>query len=93
MSEFKCPKCGAVLTVAAKPEQPKGTITIQDAKNLFPSELEQLLIFEEKPDTIIVRPKRFLGSEDFAKIAAIVRANRGEYISAGKNSHFRIPKN
>ena len=47
---------------------------------------------QEKDDTIILKPKSFLGSEDFAKIAHIVRTNKGEYISAGKESHFKIPK-
>ena len=31
-------------------------------------------------------------AENFAKIASIVRGAGGEYISAGKESHFRIPK-
>jgi hypothetical protein len=34
----------------------------------------------------------FLGSENFAKIASAVRGMGGEYISAGKDSHFRVPK-
>jgi hypothetical protein len=32
-----------------------------------------------------------LGSENFAKIAAIVREAGGEYISMGEQSHFRLP--
>jgi len=91
LSEFRCPKCGAALTVAAD-TQPKRTLLTQDAKNLFPKELEDLLNFEENQTHIIMKTKRFLGSEDFAKIAAIVRAAKGEYISAGKDSHFKIPK-
>lgn len=91
MSEFRCPKCGAALTVAANAE-PKRTLLTQDAKALFPKELEDLLTFEENQTHIIVKTKRFLGSDDFSKIAAIVRANKGEYISAGKDSHFKIPK-
>jgi len=91
LSEFRCPKCGAALTVAANAE-PKKTLLTQDAKALFPKELEELLNFEENQNYIILKTKRFLGSEDFAKIAAIVRAAKGEYISAGKDSHFKIPK-
>ena len=93
MSEFVCPKCGATLTVATKPEEPKKPLSIEDVKILFPAELEELLTFEEKEGYIIVRPRKFLESDNFAKIAHIIRAQKGEYISAGKESHFKIPKN
>jgi hypothetical protein len=33
-----------------------------------------------------------LGSENIAKIASAMRGMGGEYISAGKDSHFRVPK-
>ena len=59
---------------------------------MFPEELAVLLNFEEKGEHIIVKPRQFLGSENFARIASIVREMDGEYISAGKNSHFRISK-
>ena len=59
----------------------------------FPEELESRLNFDEKGDFIIIKPKQFLGSENFAKIASAVRGMGGEYISAGKESHFRVPKN
>ncbi|HDI12284.1 MAG TPA: hypothetical protein ENF63_01675 [Candidatus Bathyarchaeota archaeon] len=65
---------------------------IEDVRMMFPSELGDLLAFEEKEDYIIVRPRQYLGGENFAKIASIVRGAGGEYISAGKESHFRIPK-
>ena len=58
----------------------------------FPEELETRLSFEEKGEYIIIKPKQFLGSENFAKIASAVRGMGGEYISAGKDSHFRVPK-
>jgi len=51
-----------------------------------------MLIFEESGKFIIVKPRRFLGSDNFAKIASIVRNLGGEYISAGRNSHFKVPK-
>ena len=59
---------------------------------MFPSELGDLLSFEEEENYIIVKPRQYLGGENFAKIASIVRGAGGEYISAGKESHFRIPK-
>lgn len=66
--------------------------SIDDIRMVFPENLEALLSFEEKNDYIIVKPRQFLGSENFAKIASAVRGMGGEYISAGKDSHFRVPK-
>jgi len=66
--------------------------SLDDIRMSFPEELESRLTFEEKGDFIIIKPKQFLGSENFAKIASAVRGMGGEYISAGKDSHFRVPK-
>ncbi|MGB9915234.1 MAG: hypothetical protein ACPLIG_06430 [Candidatus Bathyarchaeales archaeon] len=66
--------------------------SIEDIRIAFPEDLENMLSFEDKGDYIIVKPKQFLGSENFARIASTVRGMGGEYISAGKASHFRVPK-
>lgn len=66
--------------------------SINEVKQAFSPELAGMLIFEENGSFIIVKPRRFLGSDNFAKIASIVRNLGGEYISAGKNSHFKVPK-
>lgn len=63
---------------------------IEKTKILFPQDLEDMLNFEESNSYIIIKPRQFLGTENFAKIASIVREAGGEYISAGKQSHFRI---
>ena len=65
---------------------------IPDVRMMFPDELEGLLNFTEKETYIIIKPRQYLGSDNFAKIASIIRGAGGEYISAGKDSHFRIPK-
>ena len=65
---------------------------VDDVRLAFPEDLETLLSFQEKADYVMVKPKQFLGSENFAKIASTVRGLGGEYISAGKDSHFRVPK-
>jgi hypothetical protein len=65
---------------------------VQDVRMMFPQELEDLLNFTEKDDYIMIKPRQYLGSENFAKIASIIRGAGGQYISAGKDSHFRIPK-
>jgi len=65
---------------------------IEDVRVLFTSDLEEMLTFEESGNYIVIRPRRFLGSDNFAKIASIVRSVGGEYISAGKQSHFKVPR-
>jgi hypothetical protein len=74
------------------PEASEKETSIEDVKMMFPEDLENLLSFEEKEDYLMIKPRQFLGSENFAKIASIVRGVGGDYISAGKESHFRVPK-
>ena len=62
-----------------------------DPAQFFPENLRSLLSFEQRADMVIIKPRQFLGPENFAKILAIVTEHNGEYVSAGKNSHFRIP--
>ncbi len=82
-------------TITAPVVTPEGyeKKSIDDIRIMFPEDLENMLSFEEKEDYVIVKPRQFLGSDNFAKIASIVRGIGGDYISAGKESHFRIPKN
>ena len=84
---------------AATPEFPAAQVTsperrrgISEVKQAFSSELAGMLLFEESGSFVIVKPRRFLGSDNFAKIASIVRELGGEYVSAGRNSHFKISK-
>ena len=65
---------------------------VNDVKQAFSSELAGMLLFEESGSFIIVKPRRFLGSDNFARIASIIRDIGGEYISAGRNSHFKVSK-
>jgi hypothetical protein len=65
---------------------------LDDVRTAFPEDLEHMLIFEDKGEYIMIKPKQFLGSENFAKIASAVRGMGGEYISAGRDSHFRVYK-
>jgi len=71
-------------------------VGIKDVQTWLGKELANLVNFEvatvpDKGQYVILRPKQFLDSGDFAKIAAVVRQHGGEYISRGKESHFRIP--
>jgi hypothetical protein len=78
--------------VAGAPRVAERSKALEDAKTLFPEDLENLLSFEEKDDYIIIKPRQFLGSDNFSKIASAVRQAGGEYVSAGKASHFKVPK-
>lgn len=89
MSEFKCPVCGSTLTVSAREVK---TQTVQDVKKLFPEDLKNLLSFEDFEDYIKIKPRQFLGTDIFSQVATTVRDAGGDYYSAGKESHFRIPK-
>ncbi len=82
----------AISTTVSIPLAGSKLRSLDDIRMSFPEELEARLGFEEKGDYILIRPKQFLGSENFAKIASAVRGMGGEYISAGKDSHFRVPK-
>ncbi|MFQ5999610.1 MAG: hypothetical protein ACE5J6_02410 [Candidatus Bathyarchaeia archaeon] len=83
----------AVPAAAPAAAAPAGRMrTIEDVRVLFPSDLEEMLTFEETENYIVVKPRRFLGSDNFAKIASIIRGAGGEYISAGKESHFKVPR-
>ena len=65
---------------------------LEDVRMMFSENLDTMLAFEDKGDYVMVKPKQFLGSENFAKIASTVRGIGGEYISAGRDSHFRVYK-
>lgn len=59
---------------------------------LFPNDLADILTFEETPEWTIIRPKQYLGSEKFNEVLAVVKDHKGEYVSQGKLSHFRIKR-
>jgi hypothetical protein len=81
----------SVNAPTVKPQETK-TDYIKDLQMQFPEDLETLLSFTEKGDYVILKPLQFLGSENFAKVGSIVRGLGGEYVSAGKDSHFRVRK-
>ena len=84
---------GAPTVAPAIPAAPKeGMRSVEGVRGSFSSDLEEMLIFEEAGDFIVIKTRRFLGSDNFAKIASIVRSLGGEYISAGKDSHFKVPR-
>jgi len=66
-------------------------VSVKQVEALFPEALRSLLLFEQQGDYVIIKPRQFLGTENFSDIARIVQGNKGDYVSAGKESHFRIP--
>ncbi len=84
---------GVPETAPAPTLPPTGEMrTTDDVRVLFPKDLEEMLTFEESGEYVVVKPRQYLGSDNFAKIASIIREAGGEYVSAGKESHFRIPR-
>jgi len=86
------PSPSALAPPAPEALQAEKPLSIDDVKMMFPEDLEGLLNFEDKGEYIKITPRQYLGAENFAKIAQIARGAGGDYISAGKESHFRIPK-
>lgn len=74
------------------PPAPTTTGTVPHPSALFPEDLKELLEFIDKGEYWEIKPRKFLGSGNFAKVAHIVREHGGEYYPAGKESHFKIPK-
>ena len=58
----------------------------------LPNDLANLLTVKVEGNYLILTPKRYLGAENFAKIMEHIKPYGGTYVSKGKNSHFRIPK-
>ena len=92
VSQITQPPAGPAAPAPETPEVYGKETSIEDIRMMFPEDLEDLLSFEEKQDHIVIKPRQFLGSDNFAKIASIVRGIGGDYVSAGKESHFRVPK-
>jgi len=81
-----------VKPTPAPAPQPTPATPKFDPASLFPEDLRQLLSFEETKEGWKITPRQYLGAENFAKIADIVRSQGGEYRSAGKKSHFLVPR-
>jgi hypothetical protein len=84
---------GKPVEAKPKPQESKGKPEPPiEIEQCFPKELAESLNFEDQGKWIKVSCKQFLGSDNFARVLAIVKDLRGEYVSAGKGSHFKIPK-
>ena len=88
LKALSAPTVAPAILAASK----EGMRSVEGVRGAFSSDLEKMLIFEEAGDHIMIKTRRFLDSDNFAKIASIVRSLGGEYISAGKDSHFKVPR-
>jgi len=82
---------GPIEKAKPKPERP-ATTTIQTVAQAFPQELKGQLYFEDSGDHILVKARKYLGSDTFRQVMDVVKQFGGEYVSAGRESHFRIRK-
>lgn len=74
-----------------KPSEPS-LLTVREVQESFPESLLSQVIFEQTDENIIVKPRGYLGPETFKEIAGIVDRLGGDYVSAGRESHFIIPR-
>lgn len=72
--------------------QQKRPDNVTDIQLSFTEEQVNRLSITEKDGYWIIKPKQFLGSEMFAAVGYTVRGLGGEYISAGRDSHFRVKR-
>jgi len=64
----------------------------KELEEKLPEDLRPLVTIEETNEAYIVKPRQFLGTENFTKILNIIRQHGGKYLSAGKDSHFEVPR-
>ena len=85
---------GSAVSNLTQPSLPKPVVrTVQDVAKVFPADISSEVSIEEGDEVILVKPKHYLGTDKFRKISEIVKEfEGGAYISAGKDSHWRIPK-
>ena len=73
-------------------QEETGPLTLGRVQSMFPEDLLGQLYFEDSGDSIIIRPRGYLGDR-FREVAEIACDQLGgAYIGAGKNSYFKIPK-
>ena len=71
----------------------KQPVTVDAVSRMIPMDLKKDLYFEDAGEYVLVKSRKYLGQEAFRKVAAIIVDQLGgEYISKGRDSHFRIPK-
>ena len=72
---------------------PEEKLTVDQVKQALQA-YEKEIVFSETDMSIIVKPDGYLGKDKFKSISSVLRSLQPatEYVSAGKESHFRVPK-
>jgi hypothetical protein len=75
------------------PKLPEQTLRIKEILAAL-EPVKDLIIIDTESSTMFVhvKPAQFLGPENFAQLAKIIREIGGQYVSAGKNTHFEVSK-
>ncbi|MEM3823768.1 MAG: hypothetical protein QXH87_02430, partial [Candidatus Bathyarchaeia archaeon] len=95
--KVKCPRCQQELVIGLyipkeAYQNTKPPVDTKDLEAIFNPDIAKHLKFTRKDDnTITITPTRYLGKENFLKIAKQVKTLGGDYVSQGKNSYFWIP--
>lgn len=71
-----------------------GPRSMQDVKDELGPKLCELLIFKKSDNLITVKPREYLGTQTFAKVAERLRAVGGSYSTSDRlfNVHLRVAK-
>ena len=78
------------LIIIAKDLRPP--ITVESVQGLFSEEQLGVLKVSDEGEFVKVTLLKYLVGDKFADIAGRVKDVEGEWVSQGKESHFRIPK-
>jgi len=65
---------------------------VEETEMWLKEELD-LVSIEEVGEYVVIRPKAYLPKPDWDRINNTVREHGGEYVSAGKESHWKRRKN
>lgn len=84
--------CTTQVVNQAIETQNSSVISVASIENVIPEEVKDSITITENTDRFIIKSKKFLGTENFAKLSSAIRNINGRYISAGKESRFEIMK-
>jgi hypothetical protein len=76
---------------ASTPQPQPASTAKPHISEAFNPALAKLLTFTQEGNYWIIRGKEFLQPEPFRETLDTVQTLGGEYVSAGKNSHFKVP--
>jgi hypothetical protein len=82
-----------ILNNDLKIQNSSASSPIDNLMKIIPENLVSLLDITKTDDYFIIKLKKFLGPENFSKLANCLRAVNGEFVSSGsgQESYFRVP--